>query len=336
MTSIVSYNILAGGYSLRGNGSRRTDQLVHIIRSAQPDIVGVAEAINPRMKEEPQVIEEIANILDMQLVRGGEPGSYRDYQTALMTRLPIVHTRVHNRPGVLARPLLEVCVEETNGQHLTVFVTHLSASFNRGRGGGGIRMREMQEILKIMAPFRAEGKPHLLIGDFNSMAPGEPFKASALLKYVVRLDSRRHSVLHKYDGHPHLNSVVPPRLRFLKPLLRVIARSPFLSMLFDGAAYFYAPRGCIRLLKEYYVDSFRHTHPHDAGFTCPASAPAGRIDYIFASSMLAERLQDCHVIVEGEGLPGSDASDHLALAAVFGPGVSHTPSSTELNNAIIH
>jgi endonuclease/exonuclease/phosphatase family metal-dependent hydrolase len=309
---------------------------VHIIRSAQPDIVGVAEAVNPRMKEKPQVIEEIAELLGMQLVLGGEPSSYRDYQTALMTRLPIVHTKVHSRPGILARPLLEVCVEEADGQHLTVFVTHLSASFNRGRGGGGIRLREVREILEIMAPFRAEGKPHLLMGDFNSMAPGEAFKASALLKYVVRLDVRRRIAPHVQDGHPHLNSVVPPKLRFLKPLLRIVAQSAFLSMLFDTAAYFYAPRGCIRLLKEYYVDSFRHAHPDEVGFTCPASAPAGRIDYIFTSSGLAERLQDCYVIVEGEGLAGFDASDHLAVAAMLGPVAALVPSSVELNNAVIH
>ncbi len=334
MTRIVSYNILAGGYSLRNNGSRRTDQLVHIIRSAQPDIVGVAEAINRRVQEKPEVIEEIADILGMQVVRGGDPSSHRDFQTALLTRLPIVYTKSHSRPGILARPLLEVCVEEENGQQLTVFVTHLAAAFNRGRGGGGVRLREVREILNIMAPLREQGKPHLLMGDFNSMAPGEPFKASILLKYIVQLDGRRRSNPQLHDGHPHLNAVVPRKLRFLKPALRIIAGSSFLIMLFDGAAFFYAPRGCIRLLKEHYVDSFRRTNPAETGFTCPASAPAGRIDYIFSSPVLAERLEDCYVIVEGEGLLGSDASDHLAVAAAFSPAIPLAPSKTELDDAV--
>ncbi|MBA2679372.1 MAG: endonuclease/exonuclease/phosphatase family protein [Ktedonobacteraceae bacterium] len=336
MTRIVSYNILAGGYSLRNHGTRRTNQLVHIIRSAQPDIVGVAEAINRRAKASPEVIDEIAEQLGMQLVRGNDPNGAREFQTALLTRLPIVYTKTHVRPGILARPLLEVCVEEENGQHLTVFVVHLSAAFNRGRGGGGVRMREMREILNIMAPLRAEGKPHLLMGDFNSMAPGEPFRASALLKYIVLLDARRRSQPNQHDGHPHLNSVVPRKLRFLKPALRVVAESSFLSMLFDTAAYFYAPRGCIRLLKEYYVDSFRHINVDEDGFTCPAAAPAGRIDYIFSSPVLAERLEECHVIVEGDGLAGSDASDHLAVAAAFRPVASLVPPATELDDAITH
>ncbi len=332
MTRIVSYNILAGGYSLRERGSRRTEQLVKIIRSAQPDIVGVAEAINPRMKEHPTVIEEIAETLGMQLVSGGELGSYRDYQIALMTRLPIVYTKIHQRPGVMARPLLEVCVEEADGQQLTAFVTHLSAAFNRGRGGGHIRLREVREILKIMAPLREQGRPHVLMGDFNSLAPGDSFKASALLKYVVRLDARRRA-RQLSDGHPHLNAVVPPKLRFIKPALRIIAQSDLLCALFDGAAYFYAPRGCIRLLGEHYIDCFRHTHPQEAGFTCPASAPAGRIDYIFASQDAASRLEDCYVIQQGEGLPGRDASDHLAIAAAFGLSMVPASEPVELDDA---
>ncbi len=47
MTTIVSYNILAGGYNVRNNSTRRTEQLAAIIRSAQPDIVGLVEATHP-------------------------------------------------------------------------------------------------------------------------------------------------------------------------------------------------------------------------------------------------------------------------------------------------
>ena len=68
------------------------------------------------------VVEDLAEALGMQLIKGGKPGSIREYQTALLTRLPIVYTKSHDRPGTLMRPLLEVCVEEANGQHLTIFV----------------------------------------------------------------------------------------------------------------------------------------------------------------------------------------------------------------------
>ncbi len=330
MTRIVSYNILAGGYSLRENGARRAPQLTQIIRSARPDIVGLVEATNPQMRQKPLVIEELAENLGMQLIMGTEASYNREFQLALLTRLPMVSTRTHPRPGLLNRPLLEVCVEEAGGQQLTVFVAHLSAAFSRQRAGDLIRQREIQEILKIMAPLREQGKPHVLMGDFNSLAPGDSFKASALLRYVVNLDRTKRE-LHLADGHPHLDFVVPPRLRFLNPLLRIIPGSQLFCTLFDAAASLYAPRGPIRMMYDaHYVDCYRRVHPHAWGFTCPAGAPAGRIDYIFASPVLADRLETCYVVTEGEeGLPGSHASDHLAVAAEFGIAVqSSTPSGT--------
>lgn len=335
MTRIVSYNILAGGYSMREKGYRRTEQLASIIRSVQPDVVGVVEAQNLQVKARPTVLEELAEKLNMQLVSGGELTRSKDYPLALLTRLPIVHTKIHARPGQLARPLLEVCVEEEHGGQLTIFVTHLSAAFNRGRAGGHIRQREMREILTIMEPLRDAKKPHILMGDCNSLAPGEAFKASALLRYVLALDTQRAKRVQS-DGHPHLNGVVPPRLRFLNPLLRMTARSDLLCNIFDAAAYFYAPRGCIRQALAHYVDCFRQLHPSEAGFTCPAAAPAGRIDYIFASPELAERLAICHPVLEGEGVEGSAASDHLAMLADFGAGIKSLSavSSEDRNNAI--
>ncbi|GCE04062.1 endonuclease/exonuclease/phosphatase family protein [Dictyobacter aurantiacus] len=335
MTRVVSYNILAGGYSLREKGAKRTEQLLKIIRSADPDIVGLPEALNPIKFEGLTVVEEMAQALGMQLIEGGQTGSNRDYRTALMTRLPILSVKNHVRPGVLTRPLLEVCVEERSGQQLTIFVIHLAASFNRRWAGNHIRMREVREILNILAPFRAEGKPHILMGDFNTLAPKDDFTASALLKYVMRLDTRRKNIALQ-DGHPHLDSVVPRRLRFLNPVFRAVGQSDLLCKLFDLAAYFYAPRGPIRLLKEHYIDCFRYLHPHEQGFTCPAAAPAGRIDYVFADPTLIGRLEMCHVMVEGEdGFLGEHASDHLAMAAEFGllvaPGVPSTPADNAIS-----
>jgi endonuclease/exonuclease/phosphatase family metal-dependent hydrolase len=335
MTRIVSYNILAGGYSLRKNGERRSPQLTQIIRSAQPDIVGVVEATHPQMKQRPLVIEEIAEALDMQLIKGGQVERSNGFASALLTRLPVVYSRIHARPGVLERPLLEVCVEESNGQQLTVFVVHLSAAFSQGWAGDHLRQREAREILRITAPLLKEGRPHLLMGDFNSLAPGDSFKASALLRYIVQLDETKRD-LKIIDGNPHLDFVVPPRLRLLKPLLRIIPRSALLSMLFDAAASFYAPRGTIRLLRSAgYVDCYRHMHAGIPGFTCPAGAPAGRIDYIFADPTLAARMEACSEIAEGNGLPGSAASDHLPVMAEFGIAVQPAQSMVQLDSATV-
>ncbi len=335
MTHITSYNILAGGYNLHENGRRRGEQLLKILRSARPDVVGVIEATNPRLTQKPLVVEELAEQLGMQLVIGGDATHSTDYQLALLTRLPVVHTKIHTRPGLFTHPLLEVCVEESNGQHLTVFVTHLSAAFSKGWAGHAIRAREVQEILCITAPLREQSVPHVLLGDFNSLAPGDPFKASFLLRYVVEQDRKKRNGSLE-DGHPHLDFVVPPHLRFLTPLLRIIPRSMLLSSLFDAAAWFYAPRGSIALLlKAGYLDCYRSIHPRAWGFTCPAAAPAGRIDYIFASPSLAKYLERCYVVTEGEDLlPGEDASDHFAIAAEFGVRVQSFMPPTNLDDIV--
>ena len=318
MTNITSYNILAGGYDVHRNGTtHRTQQLTTIIRSTHPDIVGLAEAINPVVAQRPLIVEQIADELGMQLVMGNEPTHYRDYQTAIMTKLPIVYKKIHVRKGILTRPLLEVCVEEANGEQLVVFITHLAAAFNQGWAGNAIRMREVREILHILA--QVQDKPHVIMGDFNSMAPGDSFKASFLLRYVVQMDQKRRTI-GTADGNPHLDFVVPRPLRFLNPLLRIIPRSMLLSSLFDFAASLYAPRGTIALLQSAgYVDSYRKVHAHAFGFTCPSVAPAGRIDFIFANPLLAERLETCYTVVDGENLAGNEASDHLAVSATFCP-----------------
>src|SRR6266496_4313092 len=273
MTRILSYNILAGG-------NRRVDQLTKIISSANPDIVGLVEANSL------QAVEELAGRLGMQYRMNANPAKEKDWQIALLSRLQIVETYSHIHADILTKPILEACIEEKDGRKLTVFVAHLSASFYQARGGDGIRRREMHEILRIMAPKR--GIPHLLMGDFNAIAPGDRLKASALLRY-------------------------------LNPLLQTIPRSKVLCALIDEAGSLYASRGSISMLREAgYIDCFRYTNPYDPGFTCPAAAPAGRIDYIFASPEIAGRLSRCCVITEGNGLHSDEASDHLPIVAEFG------------------
>jgi endonuclease/exonuclease/phosphatase family metal-dependent hydrolase len=305
MTRILSYNILVGG-------ARRIDQISKIISSAQPDIVGLVEATDPK------VVEELAKRLDMQYVMSGRAKDVRDWQVAVLTRLPVVRTQVHN-PGVLTKPVLEVCIEEPNGRQLTVFVTHLSAGFNQNWAGDHIRRSEAQELLRIMAKRR--GTPQVLMGDFNALAPGDHLQASVLLRYVIEKDRlyRGQRQVQSADGHPYLNFVIPPYLRVFNPILHLIPRSRLLCALFDAAVSWYVPRGSIGLIcSAGYIDCFRHMHLDERGFTCPAGAPAGRIDYIFASPELVECLKRCEVVSEGEGVRGEEASDHLPVVADFG------------------
>ncbi len=304
MTRILSYNILVGG-------TRRITPLTGMIQAARPDIVGLVEATNPR------VVEELAQRLEMQHVMSGRGTHTRDWQIALLSRLPIIYSEVHVRPGILTKPVLEVGIEAPGGRQIIVYVTHLSAAFSKGWAGDAIRRREVRELIRIMSD--KQEMPHLIMGDFNSLAPGDSFKASALLRYVVEQDQRYRQNPDAMVGHPHLNFVVPPPLRIFNPLLRTIPRSRLLSALFDGAASVYAPRGCINLLRNAgYVDCFRETNPDMAGFSCPSAAPAGRIDYIFANPEMAQLLATCYIPTYSDGVHGQDASDHLPVVAEFG------------------
>src|SRR6266516_3734463 len=141
---------------------------------------------------------------------------------------------------------------------------------------------------------------------------------STRLEVVTVLDVVRYKK-SCVSGHPNLDAVVPEPLRFLYPLLQTIPRSKVLCALIDEAGSLYASRGSISMLREAgYIDCFRYTNPYDPGFTCPAAAPAGRIDYIFASPEIAGRLSRCCVITEGNGLHSDEASDHLPIVAEFG------------------
>lgn len=311
MTRILSYNILIGG-------TPRVNQLTAMIQYANPDILGLVEATNP------DVVEKLAQRLSMEYRMSAPAKHSHDWQVALLTRLPIVRAHTHIQPDLTMKPVLEVGVEEPDGQELTVFVTHLSAAFSHRRGGESIRQREVREHLRIMS--EKQGTPHLLMGDFNALAPGDFLKASNLLRYLIELDQRYKQNSQQSLGLPYLDFVVPPSLRFLNPLLRSIPRSKLLSALFDVAGTLYVPRGSIRLLLNAgYVDCFRQVHPRTAGFTCPAAAPAGRIDFIFASPELAARLSTCTVITEGNGVRGDEASDHLPVLAEFGERMEPIP-----------
>ena len=293
VTRILTYNIQYGG-------TRRIDQIMQIIRSARPDVVGLLEATDPH------AVKVLADRLGMEYRFTGHARFAADWQIAILSRLP------------LSKPLLEVGVREEQGGELTLFVTHLPASFAHGiRGGDSLRQAEVREILRITAQKRVT--PHLIMGDFNSLAPSDGLRASRLLRYLVQGDESRQSKTHERVGSFDLNSIVPPVLRFLNPLLRSVPRQASLSTLTDAAASLYAARGSIRLLLNAgYVDCFRHVHPHTDGFTCPASAPAGRIDYIFASPELAARLSACEVVTGTDRVQAEQASDHLPVLAEFG------------------
>ena len=216
---------------------------------------------------------------------------------------------------------------EANAQRLTVFVTHLTANFSKGWAANRARRQEIRELLRIMDACR--GTKHLLMGDFNSLAPGERLRGSAFLRYVTDPELYYQLKPDPAIQAPDLDFVMPSALRIMKPLLVQVPKSKHLSTMLNSLDIFYAPRGGIDLLNQAgYIDCYRSLQSDKQGFTWPAPIPSGRVDFIFASPELAPQLVAADVIVNSKDVSASQASDHLPIFAEFGTTVS-TPFENE-------
>lgn len=301
MIRVLTYNILVGGKG-------RVDQLAKMISFSQADVVGMVEATDPN------VIEELAQRLDMQYRMTGRGTYQRDWQTAVLSRLPIVYTQIHTRPDIFYRKhLLEVRLQEPDGTQFSVFVIHQPAGYRSRQGSSQMRRAEIQEILSIMSS--RQGSPHLLLGDFNSIAPDDQLHGSDMILHFIQQYER------KLQSHPeHLTSMSKSRqLRdwAISSTLRLLLGSKSGQRLIDHAGQVFGRGGIDLLLQAGYKDSFRHMHPEDLGFTFPAACPACRIDYIFVSPELAKRLTETAVITSLPDMRGDEASDHLPIYVDF-------------------
>ncbi len=293
MTRVLSYNIRLGG-------TGQVEQLSKMIIAADPDIVGLVEATDAR------VVEELAARLGMEFRITGRGKQERDWQVAVLSRLPILQSEVHTRPEVLTRRhILQVRVQGTDGQPLTVYVIHLTSQVHRGRESNRVRRGEVRALLSVMAA--AQGTAHLAMGDFNSLAPGDSFETSKLVRSL--LDQVQQATV----------KVSPPpwRRSIMFRLVHRLVHNKMGSALIDMIGPLYARGGIDLLLAASYVDCFRQLHQHERGYTFPADAPATRIDYIFASPELAVDLTTSEVVMESADVRGDEASDHLPVWAEF-------------------
>jgi endonuclease/exonuclease/phosphatase family metal-dependent hydrolase len=311
--AVMTYNILVGG-------RERLPAIEAVIRHHAPDIVGIQEA------NDPAAIRELAERLGMAYVVGY---ARTGFHVALLSRWPIRAWVQHGRP-VFQKGLIEAVIDlPGEAQPWHCFVGHLTAEFYRVPASERQRLHEMQAIVACMADARARNVPHLLMGDFNTLAPGEPFNAVELLERVVELDDLRAQTHVQLHGQPHLKYIVPPALHPFIPLIRRIPESPWLARICNGAARRVFPRWVIpALLRAGYVDCLRVTHaPHAVPPTCPVPRPTGRIDYIWAHPSLATRLVGCDVVVDEPGCPVDAASDHRPVLAQF-TRIPATPAAT--------
>ncbi|HYE14513.1 MAG TPA: endonuclease/exonuclease/phosphatase family protein [Pyrinomonadaceae bacterium] len=141
-------------YNIRYGGTGRERLIASVIRGCDADVVLLQEATHPH------VVERLAAETGLK-AWAARPG----HSLAFLSRLEISHHEWH-RPSGSRHPLLEVVPA---GTELRLFGLHLSAVHSAPTEWR--RVREMRALLRGTEHLR--GGPHVLAGDFNTLAPGE-------------------------------------------------------------------------------------------------------------------------------------------------------------------
>jgi endonuclease/exonuclease/phosphatase family metal-dependent hydrolase len=144
---LLSYNIQHGG-------AGREAALAAVIRHASPDLVVFQEA------SKPAVIQSLAAETGMT-----QYGSHRGDSLGFMSRVPVTRFEWH-RPRLSRHAFLEIGMAGTPWR---VFGVHLSAVH-----AAWTERRRLYELGALLQEIRREQPgPHALVGDFNTLAPGE-------------------------------------------------------------------------------------------------------------------------------------------------------------------
>jgi endonuclease/exonuclease/phosphatase family metal-dependent hydrolase len=300
---VLTYNILAGG-------GKRMEAIEQVIRAARPDVVGLQEVLRP------ETLIALAQRLGMHYAFAP---SRSGWHVGALSRWPLLEERGHGSRW-MRRAMLEMLVQPPGGIAVRLFVLHLRAQFSGPRVGETARLRELEYVLERMRQAREAREPHLVLGDFNSLAPGERVSASAVLRHVLEVRERRKQEGDPRNGQLSAQHVLPPVAQPFGNLLGGAVAVPAVGAVFDSAVSALAPRAVVTRMGEAgYADCYalRHPDPRTRAATCPLPTPAGRIDYVFASPAMASRLVACEVLADGPDCPVLRASDHAPVLAEF-------------------
>ena len=162
-------------YNIRYGGSGREEPVAAVIRAARPDVVVFQEATRPA------VIEQLARDTAMPhwQARRGESLAY-------ISREPVEHAAWH-QPRVSRHAFLEIVPA---GRRWRIFGVHLSAVH-----AAWTERRRWYELRALLVAIQQhQSGPHALVGDFNTLAPGDLFdfrKLPARLRALVWLSGGR-------------------------------------------------------------------------------------------------------------------------------------------------
>lgn len=162
-------------YNIRRGGTGREAPLASVIRGAAPDIVVLQEATRP------DVVECLARETEMTqwTARAGK-------SLAFMSRIPIASVQAH-RPRISRHAFLEITPAASAWRVFGVHLSAVHAAWTERR-----RSLELRALLREVAVH--QHGPLVLIGDFNTVAPGDFFD-------VTRLPRRLRAFVWLSGGH---------------------------------------------------------------------------------------------------------------------------------------
>jgi endonuclease/exonuclease/phosphatase family metal-dependent hydrolase len=154
-------------YNIRFGGQRRASLIAAVIRDAQPDLVVFQEATDPR------VIERIAEATGLTAW-----ASRSAHSIAFASRIPVVHHEWHYPRGA-RHSFLEIVLEN----EARIFGLHLKARFSKWS-----ERRRAFEIRALLDGIRRHQEGfHVLVGDFNTLAPGELLDVERMPRWIRAL-----------------------------------------------------------------------------------------------------------------------------------------------------
>lgn len=141
-------------YNIRHGGSGREAALADVIRAAHPDVVVCQEASRP------QVIEQLARDTGMT-----HWGSRRGNSLGYLSRQPLDHVE-WIKPRVSRHAFIQIVPAGVPWRIVGVHLSAVHAAWTERR-----RRYELRALL--LAIQQHQHGPHVLVGDFNTLAPGE-------------------------------------------------------------------------------------------------------------------------------------------------------------------
>lgn len=140
-------------YNIRFGGAGREAALASAIAAREPHIVILQEAVRP------DVVERLARTTGMKAW-----ASAPTHSLGFMSRVEVASHRWY-RPPACRRAFLELVLPDG----LRIFGVHLSAIHSNWT-----ERRRVRELRALLASIQAHQQgPHVLAGDFNTLAPGE-------------------------------------------------------------------------------------------------------------------------------------------------------------------